>query len=103
MKSGAGLTTAYTTVYTYYMERTQIYFPKTQIKKLKELAYKKKTTVSGLVRDAVDIQYAPQIKITPKKQHESLLQFAERIRRMGFNGPKDLATNLDEYLYGGKK
>lgn len=86
------------------MERTQIYFPKTQIKKLKELAYKKKTTVSGLVRDAVDFQYELKIKIPQnRKREETLLEFAERIRKMGFSGPKDLASNLDEYLYGGKK
>jgi hypothetical protein len=85
------------------MERTQIYLPKNQIKKLKELAYKKKTTVSGLVRDAVDVQYAPEIKIMPKKKRETLLEFAKRINSIGFKGPKDLATNMDEYLYGGKK
>ncbi|TSC97167.1 MAG: hypothetical protein Greene071421_553 [Parcubacteria group bacterium Greene0714_21] len=85
------------------MERTQIYFPKTQIKKLKELAYKKKTTVSELVRDAIDVQYAPQIKAAPRKKEETLVQLAERIRKMGFKGPRDLAANLDDYLYGGKK
>jgi hypothetical protein len=86
------------------MERTQIYFPKTQIKKLKELAYKKKTTVSGLVRDAVDAQYSI-VRPNPymHKKEETLVEFAERIRKMGFKGPKDLASNLDDYLYGGKK
>lgn len=86
------------------MERTQIYFPKTQIKKLRALAYKKKATVSELVRDAVDVQYELKIKIPQKqKREETLLEFADRIRKMGFRGPKDLASNLDEYLYGGKK
>lgn len=97
------MTTIYTTVYTYYMERTQIYFPKTQIRKLKELAYKKKTTVSGLVRDAVDIQYAAPVRVAPKKRRETLLEFAKRINSIGPKGPKDLATNMDAYLYGGKK
>ena len=82
------------------MERTQIYFPKTQIKKLKELAYKKKTTVSELVRDAIDVQYAPQIKVTPRKKEETLLEFANRIAKIGPPGPKDLASRVDEYLYG---
>lgn len=85
------------------MERTQIYLPKSQIRKLRELAYKKKTTVSGLVRDAVDVQYAPQARVTPKKQRETLLEFAKRINSIGPKGPKDLATNMDAYLYGGKK
>lgn len=68
------------------------------------MAQKKKTTLSELVRDAVDIQYAPQqTKPVPVKKQETLVQFTERIRKMGFKGPRDLATNLDDYLYGGKK
>jgi hypothetical protein len=86
------------------MERTQIYLPKKQIKQLKEIAYKRKTTVSDLVRDAVDVQYGVVQPIAQKhKKEETLVEFAERIRKMGFKGPKDLATNLDDYLYGGKK
>lgn len=84
------------------MERTQIYLPKSQIKKLKELAQKKKTTFSELVRDAVEVQYGPQ-KPLPQKKEETLPEFAARIQKMGFKGPKDLASNLDDYLYGGKK
>ena len=84
------------------MERTQIYLPKSQIKKLKGLARKKKTTVSELVRDAVDIQYGIKIQI-PQKKRETLLEFAKRINALGPKGPKDLATNMDKYLYGGKK
>ena len=84
------------------MERTQIYLPKSQIKKLKGLAQKRKTTVSELVRDAVDVQYGIKIQ-TPQKKRETLLEFAKRINSLGPKGPKDLATNMDEYLYGGKK
>ncbi|MFH1584629.1 MAG: CopG family transcriptional regulator [Patescibacteria group bacterium] len=86
------------------MERTQIYLPKSQIQKLKSLAQKKNTTVSELVRDAVDVQYAPmQIKPALKKKRETLLEFAKRVNSIGCKGPRDLATNIDEYLYGGKK
>lgn len=84
------------------MERTQIYLAKSQIKKLRQLAQKKRTTLSGLVRDAVEVQYGVKKLINWKKE-ETLPEFAERIRKMGFKGPKDLASDLDEYLYGGKK
>lgn len=41
-----------------------------------------------------------QVKLKSKKNRETLVQFAERIRKMGFRGPKDLASNMDRYLYG---
>ncbi len=84
------------------MERTQIYLPKSQIKKLRQLAQKKKTTLSGLVRDAVEVQYSSP-KILPQEKEETLLEIAARVNALGEKGPSDLATNLDEYLYGGKK
>ena len=85
------------------MERTQIYLPKSQIKKLKQLAQKKKTTLSELVRDAVEVQYDVK-KPTPwAENEETLLDIAARVNALGEKGPSDLATNLDEYLYGGKK
>ena len=85
------------------MNRTQIYLPQTQIKKLKELAYKKRTTVSELVRDALDVQYATKVLVPQQKKRETLLEFAKRINSIGPEGPKDLATSMNEYLYGGKK
>ncbi|MBI2121340.1 MAG: ribbon-helix-helix protein, CopG family [Candidatus Wildermuthbacteria bacterium] len=86
------------------MKRTQIYLLKDQIKKLKRLAQKKKTTLSELVREAVDVRYASgPIVSAPAKKQETLVQLAGRIRAMGFCGPKDLATDMDEYLYGEKK
>jgi hypothetical protein len=86
------------------MERTQIYLAKSQVKQLKELAQKKKTTLSELVRDAVDVQYEiGQPKIFPKQKKETVLDLANELNKIGFKGPKDLASNLDDYLYGGKK
>ena len=34
---------------------------------------------------------------------ESLLQAAKRINAMGRPGPKDLASKVDQYLYGSRK
>ena len=82
------------------MERTQIYLPKTQIKQLKHLAQQRRTTLSDLVRDAVEIQYTVK-KPTPwAKKEETLREAAERIGKLGKKGPKDLSSRLDEYLYG---
>lgn len=81
------------------MERTQIYLPKRQITKLKQLAQKKKTTLSGLVRDAVEVKYGTSTRLVQKKE-ETLREAAERIGKLGKRGPKDLSSRLDEYLYG---
>lgn len=85
------------------MNRTQIYLPKSQQVALKKEAQKRGTTVSAVVRDAIEEKLITNK--APKKQakYESLLQAAERINKLGEAGPPDLATNMDEYLYGGKK
>ena len=82
------------------MTRTQIYLLKSQIDSLRKMAQKKKTSVSEIVRSI--LQEELQRKKIPSRKHESLLDVAKRINAMGEQGPRDLATNLDAYLYGGK-
>ena len=41
-------------------------------------------------------------KVKPKN-FPSLLEAAREINKLGQKGPRDLAANLDDYLYGGKK
>ena len=81
------------------MERTQIYLAKSQIKRLKQVAQKKKTTLSELVRDAVEVQYGIE-RPSPKERGETFLEAARRISGLGEKGPKDLSSRLDKYLYG---
>lgn len=81
------------------MERTQIYLPKSQIKKLKRLAQRKKTTLSELVRDAVEVRYEVT-KAFPRQKKETFFEAAQRISKLGEKGPKDLSSRLDQYLYG---
>jgi hypothetical protein len=84
------------------MNRTQIYFPKSQLEALRRVAREKRITVSEVVREFTHKQlqdFAPQRK-TEKNGFDSLLQSAERISKMGVKGPKDLARNMDKYLYG---
>jgi len=40
---------------------------------------------------------------TRRGREETLLEFAERLSKIGFKGPKDLSYNLDHYLYGAPK
>lgn len=88
-------------VYNISMNRTQIYLPKSQQVALKKEAQKRGSTVSAIVRDAIQ----EKLMIQAKKNQligNSLLAASRRINKLGKKGPKDLATNLDKYLYGGK-
>ncbi|MBI4272882.1 ribbon-helix-helix protein, CopG family [Candidatus Uhrbacteria bacterium] len=81
------------------MQRTQIYLPKTQIAKVKEIARKRETTASEVIRLLIFEALTPGRR-NPKRTSETLIQAARRINKMGEKGPKDLAQNLDRYLYG---
>lgn len=92
------------------MIRTQIYLPENQIEKLKEIAYRQKLSVSEIIRRTVDetiIRKKKTAKVKkPKTKYKNvgewLLAQARMAERMHWRGPKDLATNMDKYLYGGK-
>ncbi len=82
------------------MLRTQIYLPARQLKTLKKLAAEEKSTVSGLIREALDEKLEAK---TPKNKEQNvgdwLLSLAEEAKRNKVKGPKDLAKNMDKYLY----
>lgn len=84
------------------MTRTQIYLPKTQLDTLRTLARKEHTTVSDLTRRLLDLQLGME-KHHEQKKHESLTDAFRRISKIGKPGPKDLASNVDHYLYGAPK
>jgi predicted DNA-binding ribbon-helix-helix protein len=79
------------------MNRTQIYLTKTQIETLRQIAQKRKVSISEIIRSLI----REKLEKTPIKK-EGLLSVAKRINKIGIKGPKDLATRLDKYLYGGK-
>ena len=91
------------------MKRTQIYLPPQQHDRLKSLALKEHTSVSEVIRKIVDEKLAAKPATgTPKKPAytnpgEWLISQANWAKKAGINGPSDLSTNLDEYLYGDKK
>lgn len=87
-------------VYYTYMSRTQIYLGKSQLEALRKQAQKRRLTVSAIIRDIIRENFMTKRKPILKIKHESLLEASDRIGKMGMKGPKDLARNVDKYLYG---
>lgn len=82
------------------MNRTQIYLPKRQLTLLRQASQKLETTVSAIIRAIIEEkleQGQPDHRHAPA---ETLQQAARRINRLDKAGPGDLASNLDNYLYG---
>jgi len=89
------------------MVRTQIYLPENQIEKLKRLAYDEKKSLSEMIRIYIDqgLKFKLRIKTGNSKDKnvgDWLLSLAKEAKRKKIKGPKDLASNIDKYLYGGK-
>ena len=81
------------------MNRTQIYLPQKQIEILRKKAQRERTTTSEIIRRIL----REKIEGTAaRRQKQSLFDAARRINAKGAKGPRDLASNLDAYLYGGK-
>lgn len=83
------------------MLRTQIYLPGEQIKLLKRIAYTQEVTLSKVIRDLV------REKLLHDKEDQEvgnvgsyLLSLAQKAKKMEIKAPKDLASRLDDYLYG---
>ena len=79
------------------MNRTQIYLPKAQIETLRQIAQKKRVSMSEVIRSLIK----ERLERPPVKK-EGLLNFAKRVNKYGIKAPRDLATNFDKYLYGKK-
>lgn len=86
------------------MTRTQIYLPKSQLDALRKRARYESTTMSELLRRMLDVQLRMEKQEKQAtSRHESLSDAFRRISKIGKPGPKDLAKNLDHYLYGAPK
>lgn len=82
------------------MNRTQIYLPEKQIVILRKEAEKRHTTTSEIIRRILGEKI--ERFTAPPRQRKSLFDAAKRINAKGTRGPRDLASNLDKYLYGGR-
>lgn len=84
------------------MNRTQIYLPKSQRDTLKKLAGERRETVSETIRILLGRELE---KIWPpgrSKKRSTLFEVLKEIKKLKRTGPKDLAQNMDQYLYGKK-
>ncbi|HEX9722474.1 MAG TPA: hypothetical protein VGA53_04365 [Candidatus Paceibacterota bacterium] len=80
------------------MIRTQIYIPKYTHDRLVQLARARKEALAKIVREFIEAG----IEKSPLDQ-SGKTNLQELIRLNFRGGPKDLSTNLNRYLYGGRQ
>ena len=85
------------------MNRTQIYLPKKQLQRLKEEAARRQSTVSEIIRAVIAKRFEEKETVMGDRPRETLVEFAKRVGKIGRRAPKDLASNMDKYLYGRKR
>lgn len=80
------------------MKRTQLYLPPETHYKIAREAELQHTTMAEVMRQYIEM--GVEGKLSTRKQGAAhLLSLAKRVHARGIRGPKDLAENLDEYLY----
>lgn len=86
------------------MLRTQIYFPEEQLRLLKKISWEEEISLSEVIRQLVEEKLVEAEKKDKKAKNTGawLLSLADKAKKMKVKGPKDLASKMDEYLYGQK-
>lgn len=85
-----------------HMHRTQLYIPQSLWKSVQNEAHTRQVTASELVRDVLAKYFIRDHQ--PVKKTEGILEFSKRINKQyPTHAPRDLATNLDHYMYGTPK
>ena len=84
------------------MIRTQIYLKPIQLRFLKAVAQEEEITVSEVLRRMIE-EKQKEKKQQRKNIGKWLLYLAKTAVKKKFAGPKDLAKNIDFYLYYEKK
>lgn len=83
------------------MTKTWLTLPKRTLVRLKDIARRRKTTVSLLLRDPVEKTYGIDSGLKHKLDWKKD-SFLKLIGTFG-GGPSDLSVNHDHYLYGAAK
>lgn len=84
-------------VYSMKMKRTQLYLKPITHQNVAREARRRRCTMAQIMRERLEEDFdAP----TQKRGAAGLLAMAERARKRGARGPRDLSENLDYYLYG---
>ena len=83
------------------MTKTLLTVPKRMLGRMKALAHRRKTTVSHLMREAVEKTYGIDagLKSEPDWKEDPFLKLIGTFE----GGPSDLSVNHDHYLYGAAK
>ena len=83
------------------MTKTLLTVPKRMLGRMKALAHRRKTTVSHLLREAVEKTYGIDagLKSEPNWKEDPFLKLIGTFE----GGPSDLSVNHDHYLYGSPK
>lgn len=87
------------------MLRTQIYLTPNLHRAVREEAFQKNTTASRIIRDLLEKKYDKgQKKLADKSKNigDWLILLSKEAKQMKIKAPSDLASNLDNYLYGQK-
>lgn len=87
------------------MVRTQIYLPEKQLRVLKTIAVEENISLSETIRRLVEERLMNKLAKTQKSKDVGgwLLSLAAKAKKLKIKGPKDLASNIDKYLYGDGK
>lgn len=86
------------------MIRTQIYLTQQQHSRVKALGLKRKTSISNVIREAIDEKTAKSFTTKGANQKlnagEWLLAQVTWAEKKEIKGPSDLSSKMDKYLYG---
>lgn len=91
------------------LKKTTIRIPKNLYIKAKKKAVEQGIPLQEYVRIALDMTLRLKMPLTPadenqgRKHAKALLKLAAEAKKRNVRGPKDLASNIDEYLYGSKR
>ena len=85
--------------HTSMMQRTQVYFDPEILELLKEEAISKKITLARVIREKVAKNIRRRKSVKQKSAAEVLLGLARLGEKLNVRGPKNLAKNIDKYVY----
>ena len=84
------------------MTKTLLTIPKRTLGRMKALAHRRKTTVSRLMREAVEKSYGIDagLKSEPDWKEDPYLKMIGTFGEPTDGGPNDSTLNHDKYIYG---
>lgn len=87
----------YIMMYDTFMDRTQIYLPHQTMVDFRQRAFEEGVSVSEIIRRTLDNCKEKKVR---QNAGEWLLSLAKLGEERKVKAPKDLASNIDKYLYG---